>query len=116
MGHMKMLTHTINKYEDVRPTQITQSNTNPDRFKGEFGSEEHKRFIFSRVLSHCPWQEGDHCKVNGDLGVVCHVCTDFDEVEWGGTGANALECKLVEVYLYSENDSNLYHPSRLTMR
>lgn len=113
-----MLTHTIDKYKApaAPPTSITQSNTNPNKFKGEFGSEDHKRFIFNRVLENCCWQEGDHCKINGDLGVVCHVCTEFLEAEWGNTGQTALECKIVEVFLYSENDSKLYHPSRLQMR
>jgi hypothetical protein len=109
-----MLTHAINKYEEkVKPTQ--QHHSSKEKFTGEYGSEEHKWFIFDRVLANCKWQEGDHCKINGDLGVVCHVCTEFDEAEWG-VGNHSLECRLVEVFLYSENDSKLFHPSRLTMR
>lgn len=111
-----MLTHTINKYvQAITPEKVGHAASNKARFHGEFGTEEHKRFIHKRVLELNVWNEGDHCKVNGDLGVVCHICTDYADAEWG-TGKRSLECKCVEVFLYSENESHLFHPSVLTTR
>jgi hypothetical protein len=101
-----VITHSINKYVKEQPPQ--KSPDNSVRFHGSYGTEEHKRFIHSRVLLNNKFQPGDHCTINGDLGVVVHVAEEYEDAEWRG-----LECLLLEVFLYSESDTNMFHPNRL---
>lgn len=100
-----MLTHIIEVYKApvvVKPTRQT--------FQGIIGSEDHKRFIHSRVLQGCKFLVGEHIKYKGETGFISdiHSEEDFHFVEW-----NDLECKCVEVFLYDQQEFELVHPNQL---
>lgn len=103
-----MITHKITPY--VIEAARTQQNTSPqpEKFHGEYGSEEHRRFIHSRVLLINKFVAGDHCTANGSLGVVCHVAEEYEDAEWNG-----FECRILEVYLYQDNDTEMFHPNKV---
>lgn len=103
-----MITHSITPYVIQQPPQKEKNKEGSVRFHGTFGTEEHKRFIHSRVLLNNKYHPGDHCTINGDLGVVVHVAEEYEDAEWSG-----LECRILEVFLYSDNDTDMFHPNRL---
>ena len=102
-----MITHLIAPYVNQEPAKQQQPD-NSVRFRGTFGTEEHKRFIHKRVLENNKFHPGDHCKINGGVGVVVHVAEEYEDAEWRG-----LECLILEVFLYTENDTQMFHPGRL---
>jgi len=103
-----VILHSITNYAVVKPVA-----DNTTRFVGTFGTEEHKRFIHKRVLENCVWEEGLSCTVGTDLGIVVHV---YKEEEYENVHWRELECKCVEVFLYSASDTVMCHPNQLRTR
>ena len=103
-----MITHSITPYVIQQPPKQENNKDISVRFYGKYGTEEHKRFIHKRVLENNKYQAGDHCKINGGVGVVVHVAEEYENAEWRG-----LECLILEVFLYTENDTQMFHPGRL---
>jgi len=100
-----MLTHTIEVHK--APVRIKEER---QTFQGKIGSEEHKRFIHSRVLQGCKFLVGEHIKYKGETGFISdiHTTDHFRHVEW-----NDLECKCVEIFLYDQQEFELCHPNQL---
>lgn len=106
-----MLTHVIMREPPVRKKQMFGSDKS-ERFTGEYGSEDHKRFIHKRCLlrgNHL--SVGDKVTIKGQAGIVCDILgpEEFDKVEWG----SSLECKCIEVMIYGEEATCLLHPKMM---
>lgn len=104
-----MITHSITTFKKEPPKQTEPST----KFVGTYGTEGHKKFIHSRVLEHCTWDEGMACSLGKEQGVVVHV---YDETEYNDVMWSDLECQCVEVFLYSQGDTIMCHPNRLRTR
>ena len=103
-----MLTQVITKR--VKPSRKNQhggSNAS-ERYTGDYGTEEHKKFIHKRVLLKNTLEAGMHVYYKGRTGVVVDVINDFNICPWRG-----LECLCVEVYMYDTNASYMCHPNQL---
>jgi hypothetical protein len=100
-----MLTHTIEVHK--APVRIKEERPT---FHGVIGSDDHKRFIHSRVLQGCKFLVGEHIKYKGETGFISDIHTEdfFKQVEW-----NDLECKCVEIFLYDQQEFELVHPNQL---
>jgi hypothetical protein len=81
------------------------------------GSEDHRRFIFSRTvnltLENSAFDPGETYYAPGmkEKGSVIGIETEFERVEWEG-----LKVKFIEVYFSRANVSHLYHPSELSRK
>lgn len=84
------------------------------KFKGEFGSEDHKKFIFIRALIGCKFKEGEKVRYKGQIGDILEVYTDFtdERIVW-----DKLYCRFVEVIITAmdgkDYHSEVVHPNEL---
>lgn len=101
-----MLTHTIQRYSPPPGRLMKQ------KFKA--GSAEHRLFLFKKTLTDVQndstYEPGNHVIVRGNKkrGVIVNIVDDITDCKWDG-----LKVQFIEVYVYTDNDLYLYHPSDL---
>ena len=107
-----MLTQTIIKY---KLPIIVHAESEKPRFRA--GSDEHLDHIFRSHLTSALNKEGlqpgksikiRQRKGEHSKGVVLHIEENIELVEWAG-----FMCKFIEVWIPSDDDTSMFHPSEL---
>jgi hypothetical protein len=101
-----MIIHCIikEKPQPIFPLVVTEEPT--QRFRGVFGTEEHKRYIYERLRGKFDFDYWDDVEYKGKPGMICDILT-FDMCLWEG-----LKCKFLEVWL-EDNSNVIVHPSEI---
>lgn len=99
-----MITHQIARYAEPEYVPPTTK-----RFKGQFGSDAHRKYIFERSYAHQPFQIGDKVRFDKQFYTIIDIYSHLS----AGVLWDHLKPLYVEIYDADTEDCWIVHPGDL---